>query len=183
MACGVIEDVAIAPHESGVITLNGEIPTQGDVTILLNYSAKKDDSVFFPKGHALGFDQLIVSRAARAEEPLTPGALTVMPDSRTIAVCGPDFRYVFSKTDGVFQSMVKRNEAVITRPMTWNVWRAPTDNDQFIREKWEQAGYNTPMTKVYACDGYVENGVAVITCRLSLAAVYRRPFLTLDCRF
>lgn len=183
MACGVIEDVAIAPHESGVITLNGEIPTQGDVTILLNYSAKKDDSVFFPKGHALGFDQLIVSRAARAEEPLTPGALTVMPDSRTIAVCGPDFRYVFSKTEGVFQSMVKRNEAVITRPMTWNVWRAPTDNDQFIREKWEQAGYNTPMTKVYACDGYVENGVAVITCRLSLAAVYRRPFLTLDCRF
>ena len=66
-ACGVLDDIAIPPHESGVIRLNGEVPETGDVTILLNYSAKKDDSVFFPRGHALGFDQLIVSRAARGE--------------------------------------------------------------------------------------------------------------------
>lgn len=182
-ACGVIDDIAIAPHESGVITLNGEIPEEGDVTILLSYSAKKDDSVFFPKGHALGFDQLIVSRAARAQEPLTPGEVTVAADNRSITVCGADFRYVFSKIKGVFESLVKSNAAVTTRPMAWNVWRAPTDNDQFVRTEWEKAGYDRAAAKVYTCDGFAENGVAVITCSLGLAAVYRRPFLTLDCRF
>jgi len=183
VACGVIDDVAIAPHETGVITLNAEIPTEGDVTILLCYSAKKDDSVFFPQGHALGHDQLIVSRAVREAAPLTPGEVLVTADNRVVTVCGPDFRYVFSKTQGIFESMVKSNAAVITRPMTWNIYRAPTDNDQYINQKWEQAGYDNVWTKVYSCDAYEENGLAVIECRLSLAAVYRRPFLWLDARF
>lgn len=182
LSCGVIEDIAIAPHETGVITV-GEIPEEGDVTVILNYSAKKDDSVFFPKGHALGFDQLIVSRAERTEEPLVSGELAVVEDGRTVTVCGPNFRYVFSKTQGVFESMVKNNAAVMTRPMTWNVYRAPTDNDMYINQKWEVAGYDAAVAKVYECDGYVENGIAVINCKMSLAAVYRRPFVCMDCRF
>ena len=183
VACGVIDDVQIAPHESGVITLNGEIPTEGDVTILLCYSAKKDDSIFFPQGHALGHDQLIVSRAVREEAPLTAGELTIEEDSRTVTICGPDFRYEFSKTEGVFTSMVKNNAVVMTRPMTWNIYRAPLDNDMYINKEWELAGYDNTMTKVYACETSVENGIAVIDCRLSLAAVYRRPFVYLDVRF
>ena len=63
-ACGVLDDIAIPPHESGVIRLNGEVPETGDVTILLNYSAKKDDSVFFPRGHA--------PRRGQARVPLRP---------------------------------------------------------------------------------------------------------------
>lgn len=183
LACGVIEDVAIAPHDTGVITLGSAIPTEGDVTVILCYSAKKDDSIFFPKGHALGHDQLIVSRAVREEAPLTAGELTVESDSRTVTVCGDNFRYAFSKTEGVFQSMVKNNAVVMTRPMTWNIYRAPTDNDQYINKEWEAAGYDNTMTKVYGCDAFVENGIAVIECKLSLAAVYRRPFVYLDCRF
>lgn len=56
-------------------------------------------------------------------------------------------------------------------------------NDQFVRKEWEQAGYNEPAIKVYACNAKEEDGVVVIDCKLSLAAVYRRPFLHLDCRF
>ncbi len=64
-----------------------------------------------------------------------------------MTVTGDSFRYVFSKTEGVFTSMVKNNVNIMTRPMTWNVWRAPTDNDQFVRKEWEQAGYNEPAIK------------------------------------
>lgn len=183
VACGVMDDIKIAPHESGVITLPDAIPTEGDVAVLLQYSAKKNDSVFFEKGHPLGFDQLIVSRGARKEEALRKGFVVAEEDSRAVTVTGDSFRYVFSKTEGVFTSMVKNNVNIMTRPMTWNVWRAPTDNDQFVRKEWEQAGYNEPAIKVYACNAKEEDGVVVIDCKLSLAAVYRRPFLHLDCRF
>ena len=183
VACGVMDDIKIAPHESGVITLPDAIPTEGDVAVLLQYSAKKNDSVFFEKGHPLGFDQLIVSRGARKEEALRKGFVVAEEDSRAVTVTGDSFRYVFSKTEGVFTSMVKNNMNIMTRPMTWNVWRAPTDNDQFVRKEWEQAGYNEPAIKVYACNAKEEDGVVVIDCKLSLAAVYRRPFLHLDCRF
>lgn len=150
------------------------------MAVLLQYSAKKNDSVFFEKGHPLGFDQLIVSRGARKEEALRKGVVVVVEDSRAVTVTGDSFRYVFSKTEGVFTSMVKNNVNIMTRPMTWNVWRAPTDNDQFVRKEWEQAGYNEPAIKVYACNAKEEDGVVVIDCKLSLAAVYRRPFLHLD---
>ena len=183
VACGVMDDIKIAPHESGVITLPDAIPTEGDVAVLLQYSAKKNDSVFFEKGHPLGFDQLIVSRGARKEEALRKGFVVAEEDSRAVTVTGDSFRYVFSKTEGVFTSMVKNSVNIMTRPMTWNVWRAPTDNDQFVRKEWEQAGYNEPAIKVYACNAKEEDGVVVIDCKLSLAAVYRRPFLHLDCRF
>ena len=182
-ACGVLDDIAIPPHESSVIRLNGEVPETGDVTILLNYSAKKDDSVFFPRGHALGFDQLIVFRAARGEAALVPGGVQAVEDGRRITVSGPDFRYVFSKTTGVFESLVKSNASVMTRPMTWNTYRAPTDNDQYVDADWKKIGYDCPSVKVYDCGCTVENGVAAITCALGLAAVYRRPFLRLECRF
>ena len=183
VACGVMDDIKIAPHESGVITLPDAIPTEGDVAVLLQYSAKKNDSVFFEKGHPLGFDQLIVSRGARKEEALRKGFVIAEEDSRAVTVTGDSFRYVFSKTEGVFTAMVKNNVNIMTRPMTWNVWRAPTDNDQFVRKEWEQAGYNEPAIKVYACNAKEEDGVVVIDCKLSLAAVYRRPVLHLDCRF
>lgn len=139
--------------------------------------------MFFEKGHPLGFDQLIVSRGTRKEEALRKGFVVAEEDSRAVTVTGDSFRYVFSKTEGVFTAMVKNNMNIMTRPMTWNVWRAPTDNDQFVRKEWEQAGYNEPAIKVYACNAKEEDGVVVIDCKLSLAAVYRRPFLHLDCRF
>lgn len=183
VACGVMEGIALAPHESGVIALPEAIPAEGDVTVLLSYSAKLDDSPFFPRGHALGFDQLIVSRAHRAEEPLQKGAFDLVQDARSITVTGADFRYVFSKTEGLFQSMVRRNETVLTRPMAWNVYRAPTDNDRFIDVKWKHTGYDRATVKVYETSAAVENGLVEIACRVGLASVWQRPFLTLDCRF
>ena len=71
----------------------------------------------------------------------------------------------------------------MTRPMTWNTYRAPTDNDQYVDTDWKKIGYDCPSVKVYDCGCTVENGVAAITCALGLAAVYRRPFLRLECRF
>lgn len=183
VACGVLENVDIAPHESAVITLPERIPTAGDVTVILNYSAKLSDSPFFTRGHALGFDQLMVSASPYEEEPLTPGNISVMADTRFVTVTGDNFRYVFSKTAGMFESMVLNNEAVLTRPMLWNIYRAPTDNDQYVNVEWQKAGYDRTTIKVYSCESFVENGIAKINCKLSIGAVCLRPFLKLTCCF
>ena len=85
--------------------------------------------------------------------------MQAVEDGRRITVTGPDFRYVFSKTQGVFESLVKSNASLMTRPMTWNTYRAPTDNDQDIDAAGKQAGYDCPQVKVYGCESRVENGV------------------------
>ena len=183
VACGVEENIDIAPHDTGVLELPVSAPEGGDVTVLLNYSAKREDGEFFPRGHALGFDQLIVSRGTYTPAAPTPGDITLEEDNRTITVQSPAFRYVFDKSTGLFKTMVRHNVSVLTRPMGWNVYRAPTDNDRNIRTSWEYAGYDRSVPKVYTADAKVENGVAVITATLSLAAVWRRPFVKLTAVF
>ena len=63
-------------------------------------------------------------------------------------------------------------------PMRWSTWRAPTDNDRYIRKEWQDAGYDRPWTKVYSCSADAEGQIARICCEFSLAGVYRQPFLS-----
>lgn len=67
--------------------------------------------------------------------------------------------------------------------MEWNLWRAPTDNDQYLRIKWQEAGFDRTTVRVYESKAQVENGVVIITCRLSVAAVFIQKILTADVRW
>jgi hypothetical protein len=62
--------------------------------------------------------------------------------------------------------------------MEWNVYRAPTDNDQYVNPKWTEAGYDRPTVKVYSANGEAcPEGGAVITCHLGIAALTVAPFV------
>ena len=67
--------------------------------------------------------------------------------------------------------------------MEWNLWRAPTDNDQNIRNVWQEAGFDRTTARVYESQGTVENGVAVIACRLSISAIHIQRILDIDARW
>lgn len=72
--------------------------------------------------------------------------------------------------------MVRQGQEQLSRPMGFNVWRAPTDNDRKIRRVWEEAGYDRVQTRVENC--HVEDGETVrISCDVTLASVIRQPFL------
>ena len=64
---------------------------------------------------------------------------------------GEHFRYVFDNETGLFSQMVYKNRNLLTRPMEWTTWRAPTDNDQLVAPKWRAAGYHRPTVRVYSC--------------------------------
>ena len=97
---------------------------------------------------------------------------------------GERFRYVFSKQFGTFTSMVVDGEEQLAEPVRLTAWRAPTDNDRNIRQRW--GSYNTwegenldkLFNKTYDCQA--KDGTVHV--RASLAGVARKPFLqyTLD---
>ena len=62
--------------------------------------------------------------------------LTVMQTDASITVEGSTFRYVLDRRTGLFSSMSFMNRSLLNRPMELNVWRAPTDNDQYIKADW-----------------------------------------------
>ena len=59
-----------------------------------------------------------------------------------IVVTGENFRYVFDKWQGTLSGMCYEQREMLVRPMEYNIWRAPVDNDRKILGAWIGAGYN-----------------------------------------
>ena len=169
---GNLDMPAIAPHEEGEVTLP-ELPQGGVVTVTFFYAAK-EDSPFYQAGHPLGFDELVLwEEPFFLDAPAAEGALQVEAGPDQVVFTGEAFRYVFDNETGLFTSMVYKNRNLLTRPMEWNTWRAPTDNDRNVAHQWKASGYDRPTVRVYS----VEQEGNTLTCRLGIAAVTIAKFL------
>ena len=169
---GNLEMPSIAPHQEADIALP-ELPEGGIATVTFFYTAKKA-SPFYPAGHALGFDELILSEEPFfLDAPVEEGDLQVEAGPRQVVFTGEDFRYVFDNRTGLFSQMVYKNRELLSRPMEWNTYRAPTDNDQYVSQQWRGAGYDRPTVRVYS----VEQEGGALTCHLGISALYIGRFL------
>jgi beta-galactosidase len=92
-------------------------------------------------------------------------------------VTGERFRYVFGKLTGTPLEMVCDNFTLLEKPVEYNIWRAPTDNDRNIRHKWQEAGYDRHTVKVYSASCSKEDGCVKIEYHLGIAAVYIQRIL------
>ncbi|MEG2582939.1 MAG: hypothetical protein RSA27_00315 [Oscillospiraceae bacterium] len=57
--------------------------------------------------------------------------------------------------------------------MQYNIWRAPTDNDNGIKEQWLRAGYNRAFTKMYSCK-IIDSCIVV---KFSMVSNANRPIM------
>ena len=68
-------------------------------------------------------------------------------------------------------------------PSEFNLWRAPTDNDRNIRRDWEAAGYDRHTVRVYSVSAGASDGVARISCGLSVSAGFLQRILEIEARW
>lgn len=60
---------------------------------------------------------------------------------------------------------------VIMKDVSLNIWRAPTDNDMYIRREWEAAGYDRVIYRAKSFHSSVKDGVFQISSHVSAGAV------------
>jgi len=169
-----ILDVNCPPRESVIVEFDCGCTGSGNCYLGLAYRQKKDEH-FTKAGHLLGFDQLTLCE----EEPVLPkfrdatdNEISFKQCDTAVVITGKAFRYVFDKRIGNFSEMVYKNNTLITKPIEYNLWRAPTDNDRVIRYKWQEAGYDKPIAKVYEANAEMKAGVLTINFKMSLAPIY-----------
>ncbi|MCC8160569.1 MAG: beta-galactosidase [Oscillospiraceae bacterium] len=151
---------------------------EGDVIMIKAYL--KNNERWADKGYEVGFEQLIIKDTVpKLEEITESGDISVFERGRDIIISGNDFEYVFDKAAGNFRAL-KRNKNAVKRPVEWNVWRAPTDNDRNIRGEWESAGYNRKESYVYDCALESGDGVVIIKCRSALIPAAQRKTLDIE---
>lgn len=165
---GVLDEVSIAPHSDGVMTLKLDIPQSGKVYLKLRYQLKKELPLL-PAKHELGFDEVLLANAdgrnqtavkwlAEAEEK---NEISVSETDTEITLKASNFTYAISKKTGLFTKLQYAGRDYLNHPMELNIWRAPTDNDMYIRAKWENAHFHEAYARAYKVET-IQNQYGVI---------------------
>ena len=174
----------IASHESAEIDIPIKLPESGKALLTLTYHQKHDHALT-KAGHVLGFDQLTL-REGRVLPTLSDGkkgAPAVHETKTHVFIKGEDFAYSFNRDTGLFDTMIYGGRSLLVHPMEYNIWRAPVDNDMYIRRKWREAGYDCAKPRVYSVAAEVDDRQVILRGKLSLAAVYRQKILEIDAAF
>jgi beta-galactosidase len=183
---GYLRELDIPPHTCREFKLHYSIPEEGTTYLLLRYR-QKSTLPFTAPGHELGFDQLLINKAINGSF-MTNQAIAMQKEKELsyqetenrIKITGNCFSYTFNKLTGLFDDMTVNNRKLLMKPMEYNIWRAPTDNDQYIRKDWQHAGYDRTTVRVYQTDmQHIPSGGLKINVKLALAAVQREHILDL----
>ena len=153
---GKLANVVASPHSDAEVELKLQVPNTGKIYLKLIYRLKKEMPLL-EQGYELGFDEMKLAneddRNRQAvkwlEQEKVIGTIAVKENDKQIVLQAKDFTYVLDKRTGLFEDMQFAGRSYINHPMELNIWRAPTDNDMYIKLEWEKAHYDASYTRAY----------------------------------
>ena len=174
---GKLPEVSAAPHSEGKINLKINVPESGKCYLKLIYHLKKELPLLH-EDHILGFDEIEVSKDGAkcklAEKWLQKTAvdseLQVNENDTQIHIKGREFAYTIDKRTALFTEMKFAGREYLNHPMELNIWRAPTDNDMYIKSEWKKAHYDKAYTRAYTTEVVQGKHGVKITSHASVVA-------------
>lgn len=153
---GKLANVVASPHSDAEVELKLQVPNTGKIYLKLIYRLKKEMPLL-EQGYELGFDEMKLAneddRNRQAvkwlEQEKVIGTIAVKENDKQLVLQAKDFTYVLDKRTGLFENMQFAGRSYINHPMELNIWRAPTDNDMYIKLEWEKAHYDAAYTRAY----------------------------------
>lgn len=142
------------------------------------YGAFIETELLTKRGKVIGktqheLDVPVISMAQKQEKT------DIKEDEKRFYIEGEGFSYVINKRHGSFESIKKDGKELLMGETDITVWRAPTDNDRYVKKMWglyedNMCAYNMnrQFTKVYSA----ELCGSEIRISGALAGVARLPF-------
>ena len=153
--------ISINPHESG--TAEVQIPECS-----CKYGTYLNVYLKDKLGYEVAHTQHMIADST-INENVNNDPIGIIIDGEFAKIIGDDFEYRFNLHYGYIESL---NDYLKT-PMKLSIWRAPTDNDRKVKNRWFDENYNKMHNKVYETQ---VNG-NVITVKGALSSVSREPFI------
>ena len=174
---GILPEFSVAPHGEGKTNLKINVPENGKCYLKLIYHLKKELPLL-DEDHILGFDEIEVSKedtkCKLAEKWLQKTAvdseLQVNENDTQIHIKGREFAYTIDKRTALFTEMKFAGREYLNHPMKLNIWRAPTDNDMYIKSEWKKAHYDKAYTRAYTTEVVQGKHGVKITSHASVVA-------------
>ena len=174
---GILPELSVAPHGEGKTNLKINVPENGKCYLKLIYHLKKELPLL-DEDHILGFDEIEVSKEdtkCKLAEKWIPktvvdSELQVNENDTQIHIKGREFAYTIDKRTALFTEMKFAGREYLNHPMELNIWRAPTDNDMYIKSEWKKAHYDKAYTRAYTTEVVQGKHGVKITSHASVVA-------------
>ena len=174
---GILPEFSVAPHGEGKTNLKINVPENGKCYLKLIYHLKKELPLL-NEDHILGFDEIEVSKEdtkCKLAEKWIPktvvdSELQVNENDTQIHIKGREFAYTIDKRTALFTEMKFAGREYLNHPMELNIWRAPTDNDMYIKSEWKKAHYDKAYTRAYTTEVVQGKHGVKITSHASVVA-------------
>jgi len=173
----ILSEFSVVPHGEGKTNLKISVPENGKCYLKLIYHLKKELPLL-DEDHILGFDEIEVSKEdtkCKLAEKWIPktvvdSELQVNENDTQIHIKGREFAYTIDKRTALFTEMKFAGREYLNHPMELNIWRAPTDNDMYIKAEWKKAQYDKAYTRAYTTEVVQGKHGVKITSHASVVA-------------
>ena len=179
---GILSEFSVASHGEGKTNLKISVPENGKCYLKLIYYLKKEMPLL-EENHILGFDEIEVSQKDAKcqlaekwlEKTATDSELQVNEDDTQIHIKGREFAYTIDRRTALFTEMKFAGREYLNHPMELNIWRAPTDNDMYIKAEWKKAHYDKAYTRAYTTEVVQgKHGVKIVSHASVVAETVQR---------
>lgn len=162
----------VLAHKDGKTHLDINVPETGKCYLKVSYYSNADDL-------CLGFDELLINNKDIRNQTAVMmlekdykevDKLSVYENDRYLIISNKFIYYVYNKLNGLFKEIIYKGKKIIAKPFEINIWRAPTDNDTKINDKWLAAHYDKSVTRAYTTKYTIDKQGVTIHSVMSVAA-------------
>lgn len=183
VACRGRVDIDIAPLSRQSIVLDELSFEPGTDNYIRFIFTAKEDTLWCKKGYEVCFDQLLITKGAKSLSKLpSQNKISAVDEALLITVYAGDNEYVFNKRKATFDSIKCGGVEILTKPMNYNFFRAPLDNDP-MREDWKKAHLNAYTVKVHDIKVNVMESEAEIEVDQAFGWSVHEPFATMKVKY
>ncbi len=154
---------------------------ENDVYIRFIFTAKNRFGAF-EDGEEVCFEQIKVFTAEKASAPTSEKAPEIEEAPLEFRVTAGNAVYVFDRRTAQFTGIYVSGENILAKPMEYNFFRAPVDNDT-MKNDWYCAHLHDYIVKVYETSIKEENNCAVICVNQSFGWSIHQPFAKLTAKY
>lgn len=155
---------------------------ENDTYIRFIFTAK-NDTPYCEKGYEVCFDQLkLFSREQITECVSEVKGVTLEDTVFYVNVSAGDTEYRFNKRISAFDSIKVNGRELLDRPMEYNLFRAPIDND-VMKNDWYSAHLNDFNVKNYGVLSEITSEGAVISLRQAFVWNIYQPIAYMNVRY
>ena len=169
-------DFSVKPLETTLVTIPEAANTDGESVYIRFIFRAKSATAWCEKDYEVCFDQVCISEKNVKTQPCELEApASICDEPLKVSVTANGISYVFDKRKAEIVSIKKNGVEIIDRPISFNFFRAPTDNDN-QRGNWYRAHLNDYIVKVYNAAVRSDNGNAMVEFDESFGWSMHQPF-------